>query len=122
MRAEVTEHAERAAKAAINALALEREVQRRIPDLCPPGRRTRLTGRLQTWWELDFAGFRTEVQKSFRADIPLRERGDWEVYLDQKRTALRDEVAIVRQFDRAMDRVVNDIFGLTRAEMALLNF
>lgn len=120
VRAEIGARAERASKAACEALALEREVQRRIPDLCPPGRTAKLTGRLQAWWTLDFAGFRAEVQKAFRADVPLRERGDWEAYLDGRRTALRDQVAIVQQAERMIDQAVNDLFGLTPAEVTLL--
>ena len=120
VRAKIGARAERASKAARKALALEREVQRRIPDLCPPGRTAKLTGRLQTWWRLDFAGFRAEVRKVFRADIPLRERGDWETYLDGRRTALRDQVATIKQAERLIDQSVNDLFGLTSAEVTLL--
>ena len=41
----------------------------------------KLSGRLEAWHELDFAGFQAEVKKAFHADVPLKQRGEWETYL-----------------------------------------
>ena len=64
-------------------------VLRRIPDLCPPARKPKLTKKLRQWWTLDFAGFRAEIKEAFKADIPLKERTGWESWL-------RGEAAKVR--------------------------
>lgn len=120
VQAEISNQAQRASRAATTALVLEQEVRHRIPDLCPPDRTAKLTGRLQAWWKLDFAGFRAEVRKAFRADIPLRERGDWEAYLNERRKALGDQVRAIRQAEMDLDRNVNELFSLSPPETALL--
>ena len=111
---------ELAAKAARAALKLARAVQRRIPDLSPTNPPAKLTCRLQAWWKLDFAGFRAEVTKALRSDIPIREREGWETYLNEKRTELRDQVAIMRNSERKLEEATVELFGLTATEAALL--
>ena len=94
-------------------------VRHRILDLAPPERR-KLNGKLENWRELDFARFLAEVKKAFHADVPLKQRGEWETYLaDNAREvrALTDQIAAAEQ---EIDRVVYDLFGLTPDEIALL--
>ena len=55
-------------------LEIQTNVRRRLLDLAPP-ERAKLTGRLHDWHELDFAAFRAEIKRAFRADIPVKERG-----------------------------------------------
>ena len=100
-------------------LALQEAVRRRILDLAPPGR-SRLSGRLQAWHDLDFTEFRAEIAKAFKAEIPLKERGDWETYLAENATEvhrLRDAIAAA---EREIDRIVYDLFDLDADEVALL--
>jgi hypothetical protein len=59
---------------------------RRILDLAPP-ERAKLTGKLNDWHELDFVAFRKDVKRAFHADIPVRERGEWEGYLPPRMSA-----------------------------------
>jgi len=120
-RTTITEAADRATVGATAALGVEREVQQRIPDLRPPGCDVKLTNRLRNWWRLDFAAFRAEVVKVFRADIPLRERGDWEAYLDERRAKLRDHVNVAKAAERELEDATNNLFGLTTTEVALLS-
>ena len=86
-----------ARKTAEQRLSLQRALSRRISDLCPPGRDPKLTTRLQEWWTLpDFAAFRAEVKKVFKADIPLAERSAWEDWITRDRaeiTRLSGEIA-----------------------------
>ena len=94
---------------------------RRIPDLCPPGRDPKLTTRLQEWWTLpDFAAFRAEVKKVFKADIPLTERSDWEDWITRDRAEIARMSAEIAQCEAEMDRIVYDLFDLTADEIALL--
>ena len=37
--------------------------------------------------KLDFPAFRLEVQKLFRREVPVRERGEWEARLKEQRAA-----------------------------------
>jgi hypothetical protein len=58
--------------------AVDRQTRHRILiDLGAPA--AALNQKLTTWWELDFAGFLAEVRKTFKREIPVRQRDDWEV-------------------------------------------
>ncbi|MBM1249941.1 N-6 DNA methylase, partial [Ponticoccus sp. SC6-42] len=68
---------------------LQQALVRRIPDLCPPDREPKLTTRLQEWWTMpDFATFRAEVKKVFKADITLTDRSDWEDWINRDRAEI----------------------------------
>ena len=88
--------------AARERFAVQSAVRRRILDLAPP-ERAKLTGKLQDWHELDFAAFRAEVKRAFHAEIPLRERGDWEGYL-RENAASRSRIVGRDRSRRAGDR------------------
>jgi hypothetical protein len=95
-------------------------VLRRIPDLCPAGRTAKLTKRLQEWWKLDFKSFRAEIKKAFKADIPLKQRGEWENFLREEGKKVRRLTAEIEQAEREIDAIVYKRFGLTPDEIALL--
>jgi hypothetical protein len=62
-------------------------------------------GKLNDWRELDFAAFRKE-KRAFHADIPLRERGEWEGHLRDNAahvSKLSDRIASAeREIDRRL--------------------
>jgi hypothetical protein len=59
---------------------LHRRARRRIlADLRTPD--GKLNQKLTAWWDLDFPAFRAEIQKVFKRDIPLKDRDDWEEWL-----------------------------------------
>ncbi|MEM9522798.1 MAG: hypothetical protein AAF982_02190 [Pseudomonadota bacterium] len=100
---------------------LQTALRRRIPDLCPPGRQPKLTTRLREWWILpDFAAFRAEVKKTFKADIPLSERSDWEDRITRDRAETARLGAKIAQAEAHIDAIVYDLFELTPEEIALL--
>jgi hypothetical protein len=78
---------------------------RRILDLAPP-ERAKLTGKLNDWPELDFAAFRKEVKRAFHADIPVRERGEWEGYLRDNAAHVRELSDRIASGEREIDRIV----------------
>jgi hypothetical protein len=91
----------------------------RLLDLAPPGRR-KLTRRLEEFHTLDFAAFRAEVKKAFRAEIPLKQRGEWETYLTGQSVEVRRLTAEIEAAERAIDAEVYALFDLTADEIALL--
>lgn len=120
-RAKLATACEQARKAAQERLALQTALTRRIPDLCPPGRDPKLTTRLQEWWTLpDFAAFRAEVKKVFKADIPLAERSAWEDWITRDRTEIARLSAEIAKAEAEIDRIVYGLFDLTPDEIALL--
>jgi hypothetical protein len=120
-RAQLAAESKRASNAAHKRLALQTALTRRIPDLCPPEREPKLTTRLQEWWTLpDFATFRAEVKKVFKADIPLTDRSDWEDWINRDRAEIARLTAEIAQAEAQIDSIVYDLFDLTEDEIALL--
>lgn len=120
-KSELGQLAQKASKAAQERLTLQAALTRRIPDLCPPGRDPKLTSRLQEWWTLpDFAAFRAEVKKVFKADIPLAERSDWEDWINRDRAEIARLSAEIAKAETEIDSIVYGLFDLTPEEIALL--
>ena len=120
-RTELSRLANVAQKSAENRLALQTALTRRIPDLCPAERDPKLTNRLQEWWTLpDFATFRAEVKKVFKADIPLADRSDWEDWITRDRVEIARLTAEIAQAEAQIDSIVYDLFDLTEDEIGLL--
>ncbi|MDZ4317664.1 MAG: DNA methyltransferase [Phenylobacterium sp.] len=120
-RAELAAAGEQASKAAQERLVLQTALTRRIPDLCPPDRDPKLTTRLQEWWTLlDFAAFRAEVKKVFKADIPLAERSTWEDWITRDRSEIARLSAEIAKAEAEIDSIVYGLFDLTPDEIALL--
>ncbi|WP_126173766.1 Eco57I restriction-modification methylase domain-containing protein [Altericroceibacterium xinjiangense] len=120
-RAELAVQSKSAHNAAKTRLALQTALTRRIPDLCPAGRDPKLTTRLQEWWTLpDFAAFRAEVKKVFKADIPLAERSEWEDWIARDRAEIASLTAEIARAEAEIDSIVCTLFDLTPDEIALL--
>ncbi len=101
--------------------ALQDALRRRIPDLCPPERDPKLTTKLKDWWLLpDFAAFRAEVKKCFKADIPLSERNDWEAWITRDRAEIARLTAEIAKCEAEINAQVYALFNLTAAEIKLL--
>ncbi|WP_200238007.1 Eco57I restriction-modification methylase domain-containing protein [Lamprobacter modestohalophilus] len=110
-----------AQSAAQERLHLQQALLRRIPDLCPPDRQPKLTTKLQEWWTLpDFAAFRTEIKKTFKAEIPLAERSDWEDWINRDRVQIHRLTAEMAQAEARIDSLVYRLFELTDEEITLL--
>jgi hypothetical protein len=111
--------AETCTDAANRRLQLETNVRHRILDLAPPERR-RFSSKLQNWWNLNFANFRSEVKRALRAEIPVRERDQWEAYLKENAARWRRLTAEIEVAERKIDTIVYRLFDLTADEIQLL--
>lgn len=110
--------AKAATAAASDQLAVQRATCRRIQSDLGGGRK--LTRKLEAWHELDFAAFRAEVKKVFGAEIPVKERGDWEAYVTESAAEVRRLSAEIAQAEREIDAIVYRLFDLTPDEITLL--
>lgn len=120
-RAELAAASDQAGNAARERLHLQTALTRRIADLCPLGRDSKLTTRLQEWWTLpDFAAFRAEVKKVFKADIPLTDRSPWEDWITRDRAEIARLSAEIAKAEAQIDSIVYGLFDLTSDEIALL--
>ena len=95
------------------------EVQHRILDLAPPNR-VALTSKLENWPSLDFPTFLAEIKRTFRVEIPLKQRAEWQAFLDENRAAVRKLTAEIADAEREIDSVVYGLFDLTTDEIALI--
>jgi hypothetical protein len=118
-RAKLSKLGAHCSESAERQLAIEQNVRRRILDLAPAEHK-KLTRKLEDWWTLDFDGFRAEVKRAFRADIPVKERGDWEAYLGSEAAKVKKLDAGIAAAEREIDAVVCKLFDLTAEEIALL--
>jgi len=107
--------------AASSRLDLQRSLRRRIPDLAPIRSMAALPKKLVAWWDLpDFAAFRAEVKKCFKADIPLAERTAWEDWLARDSAEIARLTAEIEAMEAKIDAMVYTLFDLTPAEIRLI--
>jgi len=107
------------ADAANRRYKVQSAVSRRTLDLAPP-ERPKLSRKLEDWWTLDFAAFRDEVKRVFRAEIPVKERGEWEAYLAENAAKVNALTAEIEKAEREIDSIVYRLFDLTPDEIKLL--
>ncbi len=124
-QAELSALATAAAQAASERLTVQRYFARRITDLLPSpspkGAHSTPGDKLTQWWLLpDFKTFQLEVQKRFKADIPLRERNDWQALFEQEKVHVQQLGANIAAVERSIDQIVNALFDLSASEIALL--
>ncbi len=98
---------------------LHRQAHHRLlTDLIPPG--YPLNQKLAAWWNLDFPAFRAELKKSFKRDIPLAERDEWEEWLAQKQAQYHQRTQTIIHLETDLNRRVYTLFDLSAAEIQLI--
>jgi hypothetical protein len=80
----------------------------------------KLNEKLESWWELDFGGFRAEVKKAFKRDIALGERDEWERYLADQRAGHDRATAQIVALETQLNAVVYAAFRLDADEIGLI--
>jgi hypothetical protein len=105
--------------AATKRFEVQTAIRHRILDLAPPDRK-KLSRKLEEWWTLDFAVFRDEVKRVFRNEVPLKERGEWETYLEKNAAEVRKLGTEIEKAEREIDAIVYRLFDLTPEEIKLL--
>ena len=79
-----------------------------------------LNTKLTNWWTLDFAEFRAEIKKCFKADIPLAARNEWEQWLAAERKKIEEYSATLNNGETELNRQVYALFDLTPDEIRLI--
>jgi len=80
----------------------------------------KLNQRLTTWWELPFKGFREELVKVFKRDIPLKDRDDWEVLLRERSAEIERLTREIVELETELNAAVYAAFGLNGEEIKLI--
>jgi hypothetical protein len=79
-----------------------------------------LNVRLTEWWTLDFATFRSELRKALKAEIPVKERADWEQALTDWQRQHADLTARLVAVETELNDRVYRLFNLTATDRTLL--
>lgn len=100
-------------------LKLQDEVRHRILADLANGQR-KLTEKLQEFWTLGFAGFRAELEKGLKADIPVKDRDGWEKYISKKSAEIKQLTSKIDENEYEIDNIVYRLFDLSSDETNLL--
>ena len=119
-KAAIADLAQRCQSTAEARYQLQEAVRRRLPDLCPAGRKPKLSIKLTAWWTLDFAAFRAEIKKCFKADIPLTERNEWDHFLAAERAKVVELSRTLTQLEADLNQQVYALFDLTAEEIGMI--
>jgi len=98
----------------------EYDFGRRLVDLCPEDETFKLNKKLQSWWLLDFTELQKEIKKSFKGQISLTERNDWQDFHDAeklKRDRLNNEI---KEQESELNKEVYCLFKLSDDEISLI--
>ncbi len=99
--------------------ALHQKTRHRIlTDLGLPS--AKLNQKLTSWWDLDFPSFRAELRKTWKREIPLGERDDWEALLSTRRAEHQRLTARIVEAEMELNARVYALFGLTADEIRII--
>lgn len=120
-KAELGKLAEAAQATAEQRNGLQQSITRRIPDLAADPPSAKLSTALKEWWTLpDFAAFQREVRKTLKAEIPLKQRSEWEDWITTTRAEINALTAEIARLEVEINAKVYALFDLTPAEIKLL--
>ena len=104
-------------------LSLNRDLQakrarfiRRLQDNMPD---IKITGTLETFDTLDFAGFVAELKKQ-KIKLSLVQQDEWEEYFSQYKTACTELTSAISATDAEIDTRVYNLYGLTDDEIKVI--
>ena len=104
-------------------LAMNKDLQakrarflRRLQDNMPE---VKITGALETFDTLDFAGFVAELKKQ-KIKLSLVQQDEWEEYFGQYKAALNEISAQISATDKEIDARVYALYGLTEEEIKVI--
>ena len=79
----------------------------------------KITGALQTFDQMDFAGFVAELKKQ-KIKLSLVQQDEWEEYFNQYRQACQELSEQIMATDNEIDQRVFDLYGLTPEEREIV--
>jgi hypothetical protein len=98
---------------------LHRSTRARIAtDLGRPG--IRLNQKLSEWWNLDFPRFRVEVEKHLKQDIPVRERDEWDAWLEERQRRHAELTEAIISAEKDINQLVYTLFDLSRSDIEVI--
>lgn len=117
--ARISELAQQLTAVAKERYRVRRKVARRVKSDLGAGQ-GKVTDWLDEWWRLDWQGFCDEVRKSFKREIPLQERGEWQELFEVQQATISRLTAEIRRLEEALNAAVYAVYGLNEGEIALV--
>ena len=104
-------------------LALNKDLQakrarflRRLQENMPG---IKINGALETFDNLDFAGFVAELKKQ-KIKLTLAQQDEWEEYFNQYKTVCQSLKTQIATTDNEIDKMVYELYGLTEEEVKVV--
>jgi hypothetical protein len=119
-KAAIAAIAQQSQQTAENLYRIQDSVRHRIKDLSPTPDTAKLNKKLLSWWRLTFPEFRKEIQTSFKVDILVKERGEWETYLAEPRAKIEQLTRHLASLEADLNAKVSKLFRLSPDEIKLL--
>jgi len=98
---------------------VRREMAQRVKSDLGTGQ-SKVTEKLDEWFLLDWQGFRDEVRKSFKREIPLKERGEWQAMFQEQQGKIERLTAEMIRLEEKLNAAVYAAYGLKKEEIALI--
>lgn len=117
-RVQLAQLARRITEAAQTRYALHCKMRRRLHDIIPSGKT--LNRKLTAWWLFDMSVLRAELTKSYKQDIPLRDRDDWESLWNERRREHDKLTKYIVDAESEMNECVYRLFDLAPADIRLI--
>jgi len=92
--------------------------QRILRDLGSP--QAKFNKHLASWWKLSFKDFRNEIIKIFGHDISLKERDDWEEFLQDRSSEIARLTGEIISLETELNAIVYAVFDLNEDEIKLI--
>ena len=99
---------------------VQQNFRRRLPDLCPPDRESKLNKKMQQWWLLDFTELQKVIKSQFKTTIPLAERNDWEDYFNSEKKNISAHQLRIKNLENELNNAIYTLFNLTQKEIILI--
>ena len=79
----------------------------------------KITGKIETFDELDFAQFLAELAKQ-KINLSLKQQDEWEEYFNEYKMECRNFVNQINATDKEIDGMVYGLYGLTEEEIIII--
>ena len=89
-----------------------RRLQENMPGI-------KINGALETFDNLDFAGFVAELKKQ-KIKLTLVQQDEWEEYFNQYKTECQSLKTQIANTDKEIDKKVYELYGLTEEEIKVV--
>lgn len=79
----------------------------------------KITGAIENFYEVDFKQFLAELKKQ-KIELSLKQQDEWAEYFNDKKGACERTAQHISETDKAIDKMVYELYGLTEEEIAVV--